>query len=164
MIENLSFTFLYQRFITLFHKSNFIAMSPPKSYLLDSCSVNTQKTNFWQFFLQCQVSNFNGTRLHQKICIKKSKENILVKVNCLNLQTQEHVLKYFHQLTSYQKRCKFFLIKITSKKVSRNNVDFLTIEITSKKVRRNKMDFSISEIISKKYVEIRWIFRLAKLD
>ena len=61
-------------------------------------------------------------------------------------------------------------IKITSKKVSKNNVhistikitlitvrgnnvDFLTIEITSKKVRGNNVDFSTSKITSKKVRE-----------
>ena len=41
-------------------------------------------------------------------------------------------------------------IEITSKKVRGNNVDFSTIEITSKKVRGNHVDFSTSEITSKK--------------
>ena len=41
-------------------------------------------------------------------------------------------------------------IKITSKKVSKNNVHISTIEITSKKVRGNHVDFSTSEITSKK--------------
>ena len=65
----------------------------------------------------------------------------------------------------------FYLIKITSKKVSRNTMDILTREITSKKnrwnsmdfstseitpkkVRGNDVDFSISEVTSKKYVEM----------
>ena len=40
-------------------------------------------------------------------------------------------------------------IKITSKKVSRNNVNFSTIEITSKKVRENNVHFLTIEITSK---------------
>ena len=54
-------------------------------------------------------------------------------------------------------------IKITSKKVSGNNVDFLTIEIISKKARGKNVNISTSEITPKRYVETTWIFRSAKL-
>ena len=37
-------------------------------------------------------------------------------------------------------------------------MDFSTIKIMSKKVRGNDVDFSISEITSKKYVEMTWKF------
>ena len=47
-------------------------------------------------------------------------------------------------------------IKITSKKVSKNNVHTSTIEITSEKVRGNNVDFSAIEITSKKYAEMTW--------
>ena len=82
--------------------------------------------------------------------LEKSKENNFAKVNCLKLQIQENLPKYFHELTSYQKRCQFFPIKIASKKVSRTNVDISAIEITSKKVRGNNVGFSTIEITSKK--------------
>ena len=49
-------------------------------------------------------------------------------------------------------------IKITSKKVSKNDVHISTIEITAKKVRGNHVDFSSSEITSKKYTEMTWKF------
>ena len=82
--------------------------------------------------------------------LKKFKENNLTKVNCLKLQTQENILKCFHDLISCQKRCQFLPIKIAMKKVSGNNVDISTIEITSKKVRGKNVDISTSEISSKK--------------
>ena len=82
--------------------------------------------------------------------VEKSKENNFAKVNCLKLQIQENLPKCFHELTSYQKRCQFFPIKIASKKVSRTNVDISAIEIILKKVRGNNVDFSSIEIASKK--------------
>ena len=41
------------------------------------------------------------------------------------------------------------IFNITSKKVSKNNVEFLTREITSKKGRGNNLNISISKITSK---------------
>ena len=53
LVENLCFTYLQQLFITHFYKSNSIGMQAPKIIRQFSCSINTQKTNLPQFFLQC---------------------------------------------------------------------------------------------------------------
>ena len=64
----------------------------------------------------------------------------------------------------------FSTIKVTSKKVSGNNVDFLTSKITPKKTLKNNVDFSTieitlkkgrgndSEIPAKQFVEMTWKF------
>ena len=49
-------------------------------------------------------------------------------------------------------------IEMTSKKLRGNNEDFSTIKITSKKVRGNYVDFSTIEITLKKYAEMTWKF------
>ena len=49
-------------------------------------------------------------------------------------------------------------IEMTSKKVRGNNEDFSTIKITSKKVCGNNVDFSTIEIKLKKYAEMTWKF------
>ena len=86
-----------------------------------------------------------GTGLHQGDSLEKFKENILAKVNCLKLQTQENLLECF--LQKHRKEIsRNYTRGVISKKVSGNNVDFSTVEITSKKIRGNKVDFSTSQI------------------
>ena len=52
----------------------------------------------------------------------------------------------------------FLPIETTFKKVSRKGVDFLLIKITLKKVCQNDADFSPIEITLKKYVKMTWKF------
>ena len=106
LVENCFFPFLQQQqqqqFITLFYKSNFIAIQPPKNYVV-SCSVNTLKANLRQFSLQCwrwKESNFNRTGLHQGDLLEKFKETNLAKVSFLKLLTKDNLLEYFHQLAT----------------------------------------------------------------
>ena len=95
-VENLCFTYLQQWFITHFSRSNFIAMQPPEIVSQCSCSVNTQKTNLRQIFLQ---------RTTPRTCTyKKFKENNLAKVISLKLLTKENLFECFHQFATYQKR------------------------------------------------------------
>ena len=70
-----------------------------KSMWRSSCSENTQKTNLWQFFLQCcrlQDSNFNRNELHYGDLLEKFEENNLAKVSFLKLLTQKNLLVCFH--------------------------------------------------------------------
>ena len=72
----------------------------------------------------------NGTGLHQGDSLEKYKEDNLAKANCLKLQTQENLLKCFHQLTKTSKNKQ----KYGDTLHDRNNVDISTSEIASKKV------------------------------
>ena len=56
------------------------------------------------------------------------------------------------------KQHKYLTIKITSKKVHGNDVDFSIIKIMSKKIHRNNVDYLIREITLKRYVEMTWKF------
>ena len=71
------------------------------------------------------------------------------------------------QLTKNDAWCQNYVksmpIKITSKKVSKNNVHISTIEITLIKVRETTWIFRPSKLHRKKYVETMWIFRPSKL-
>ena len=127
-----------------------------------------------------QDSNFNGTGLHQGDLLEKFKENNLAKVNCLVTNTGKTFSNVFISLQLTKSDAKSLSIKVTLKKVSKNNVhistivitpikvlgnkvDFSTIEITSKKERGNHVDFSTSETTSKKVRGNTWNFRPSKL-
>ena len=107
--------------------------------------------------------------LHQGDLLKKFKENNLAKTNFLKILAKENPSNVLISLQLTNNDVEFIkilskkvcankvdysTIEITSKKVRGNNVDFSTIKITSKKVRGNDVGFSISEITSKKYVEM----------
>ena len=119
-------------------------------------------------------SNFNGTGLYQGDSLEKFKENNLAKANYLKLQTQENLLKCFHEftkaLTKISKNMEihsmvetgnsidFSTIEITSEKVRGDNVDFSTSKSTSKKVRENNVNFRPVKLHRKQYLETTWIF------
>ena len=66
-----------------------------------SFTENLKKINLELFFLQCcglQDSNFNKNVLLQEGLIKNFKENILVKVNFLNLFKRELPFGYLSQI------------------------------------------------------------------
>ena len=149
-------------------------MQPPEIVSQCSCSVNTQKTNLRQIFLQRTTP--------RKCTYKKFKENNLAKVIFLKLLTKENLFECFHQFATYQKRRRIlvhpnFVEKSTCKQSGffdhqnylekskqkhrgyfdqRNHivkstwVVFLINKITPEKVGGNNVDFSTVEITSKK--------------
>ena len=80
------------------------------------CYGNSQKTNLWQFFLQCwRLQNliFNGTGLHQRYLHETFKDNnlvkLLTKVNLLDVSISCNLLKQTSTLIVFQaeKHCVF---------------------------------------------------------
>ena len=115
-VKNFCFILLQQWLITLFYKSNLIAMQLQKNYLVDT--PKTCASSFCNGGVFKTQSNFNGTCLRLKDLLEKYRENNFAKLNCLRLQTQENFLEWFHQLTK------------TSKKISRNMEIHSMVETT----------------------------------
>ena len=124
------------------------------------CSVNTQKTNLQQFFLQCwrlYDSNFSRTVLHQGDLLKKFKENNLPNVNFLKLLTKGNPLECFHQLTNYQQQRRIYRNFVEKSMCKQSRL--FDHQNYAKKNKQKHSGFCIE----KKHLEARWILRPSKL-
>ena len=84
-----------------------------------------------------------------------------VHENCIKIVHLKDVVLSSIKITSKKVRqnyVDFSPIKISSKKEHWNKIDLLIINNTSNKGRWNDLDFSLVEITSKKYVEATWRF------